>query len=238
VPAERAGLAVVGEPKDATAPRAWPLIAVAVACIALGYVFFSFGSEVAERETGTFDRAVRAWVLAHQSSAARTILGTVTWLGSSWLLGPAALLLGALLVRRGARWRPLLLTVTPLVFWLFVTLLKQGYHIRRPATGIATRHTFSFPSGHASMGMAAAVFLGYVLVRERMAPRAMLVVAPLLAIVVGLTRVYLDVHWASDVVGGWAIGAAFGGACAATYAWAHRRADRAALRRSGEIAPS
>ena len=213
--------------------RAWPLILFAVACVALGYLFFSFGSEVAERETGTFDCAVRTWVLAHQSAVGRTILGAVTWLGSSWVLGPAALLLGTLLVRRGARWRPLLLAVTPLVFWLFVTLLKRGYHIMRPATGLAERLGFSFPSGHASMGMAAAMFFSYILVRERMAPRATFVVGPLLAIVVGLTRVYLDVHWASDVLGGWAIGAAYGGACCALYAWAHRRADQAARATSG-----
>jgi membrane-associated phospholipid phosphatase len=204
--------------------RAWPLIAFAAACIGLGYAFFSFGSEVAERETGTFDRAVRDWVLLHQNPAARTILGTVTWLGSSLLLGPATLLLGVLLVRRGARRRPLLLAVTPLVFWLFVTLLKYGYHITRPATGVAERLGFSFPSGHASMGMAAAVVFSYVLVRERMASRVTLLIGPLLAIFVGLTRVYLDVHWASDVIGGWAIGAAYGAACCALYAWAHRRA--------------
>ena len=212
-----AGITVLGEPgRDRS--RRWRLILFALACIALGYVFFSFGSEVAERETRTFDRAVRTWALAHQHAALRGFLGAITWLGSTYVLGPAALVLGASLVRRGARYRPLLLTVTPIVFWAFVSMLKRGYHITRPLTGVLTRHSFSFPSGHAAMSMAAAVFLGYVLVREAMAPRWILVVAPLISLVVGISRVYLDVHWASDVLGGWAIGAAYGGACCALYA--------------------
>jgi undecaprenyl-diphosphatase len=209
------------------------LILFAVACVGLGYLFFSFGSEVAERETGTFDRAVREWVLAHQTPGGRAFSSVVTWLGSVWVLAPTALLLVAYLLRRGSRRRPLLLAVTPLGFWLFVALLKQRYRIIRPPAGIEAHMGFSFPSGHASMSMAAAVFLSYVLVRERLAPRALLVVGPLVALVVGLSRMYLDVHWASDVLGGWAIGAAYGGACCALYAWAHRRAEQAARRRAG-----
>jgi len=219
------------EPLDERGPRAWPLILFAVACITLGYVFFSFGSEVAERETGTFDRAVREWALAHQHPAGRGFFGVVTWLGSSWVLAPAALLLGALLLRRGARRRPLLLAVTPLGFWLFVTLLKLRYRITRPPAGVAANLGFSFPSGHASISMAASLVLTYVLVRERLAPRITLVLGPLLALLVGVSRVYLDVHWASDVLGGWMIGAAYGAACCALYAWAHRRAEQSARRR-------
>jgi membrane-associated phospholipid phosphatase len=205
-------------------PRAWPLILFAVACVALGYVFVSFGSEVAERETVTFDHAVRGWVIAHQDPLGRAFFGTLTWLGSSWLLLPAALLLGWRLVRRGARVRPLLLAVTPLLFWLLVALLKRRYRVTRPPAGVAADLGFSFPSGHASMSMAAAVVLSYVLVREGFAPRWALVAGPVLAIVVGLSRIYLDVHWASDVLGGWAVGAAYGAACCALYAWARRRA--------------
>jgi undecaprenyl-diphosphatase len=146
-----------------------------------------------------------------------------------------ALVLVAYLVRRGARRRPMLLAVMPLAFWLFVTLLKRQYRITRPPAGIEANLGFSFPSGHASMSMAAAVFLGYVLVRERLAPRALLVIAPLLAIVVGLSRIYLDVHWASDVLGGWAIGAAFGAACCALYAWAHQKAEHSARTRGRAV---
>jgi membrane-associated phospholipid phosphatase len=218
-------------------PRAWPLLVFAAACVVLAYLFVSFGSEVAERETGPFDRAVRDWAVAHQSAAGRAFFGTVTWLGSSWVLVPAALLVGWRLVRRGARVRPLLLAATPLSFWIVVELLKRQYRVTRPPAGAEAGLGFSFPSGHASMGMAAAVVLSYVLVREGIAPRITLMLAPLAAVLVGLSRVYLDVHWASDVVGGWAVGAAYGAASCAVYAWAHRRAARLAHRRSGAPAP-
>jgi undecaprenyl-diphosphatase len=226
------------ETRGEGAPRAWPLILFAVACVALGYFFVSFGSEVAERETVTFDHAVRSWVIAHRSPVGRAFFGALTWLGSSWVLLPAALLLGWQLVRRGARVRPLLLAVTPLSFWLLVALLKQQYRVTRPPAGVAANLGFSFPSGHASMSMAAAVVLSYVLVREGLAPRWAFVIGPVLAIAVGLSRIYLDVHWTSDVLGGWAIGAAYGAACCALYAWAHRRAERSARRRQRALAPS
>ena len=106
------------------------------------------------------------------------------------------------------------------------------YRITRPPAGVEANLGFSFPSGHASMSMAAAVVLSYVLVRERLAPRATLVLGPLLALLIGLSRIYLDVHWASDVLGGWAIGAAYGAACCALYAWAHRRAEQSVRRRA------
>jgi membrane-associated phospholipid phosphatase len=210
--------------RDDEVPGAWPLIVFAIACVVLGYLFVSFGSEVAERETGTFDRAVRAWVLAHETDAGRAFFSVITWLGSAWVLVPAGLALGWHMVVRGARLRPLLLAVTPLAFWVMVELLKRQYRVTRPPAGVDAHLGFSFPSGHASMSMAAAVVLGYVLVREGIAPRVTLVIAPLLAILVGISRVYLDVHWASDVLGGWAVGAAYGAACCALYAWAHRRA--------------
>jgi membrane-associated phospholipid phosphatase len=222
--------------EDGSQPRAWPLILFAVACVVLAYLFVSFGSEVAERETGTFDHAVRDWFTAHQNPTGRAFFGTLTWLGTSWVLVPATLLLGWRLVRRGARVRPLLLAVTPLSFWVLVELLKRGYRVTRPPAGVEAGLGFSFPSGHASMSMAAAVVLSYVLVREGLARRITLVLAPLLAILIGISRVYLDVHWASDVMGGWAIGAAYGAACCAIYAWAHRRAARAARQRSGALA--
>lgn len=207
-------------------PRAWPLLLLAIVCLFLTFAFVKFGSEVAERETFAFDHAVRDWVLAHRSPAALAFFRVLTWLGSSIVLAPATVVVGWLVARKGAWRRPLLLAVASAVFGLIVYYLKHRYHISRPPAGVAFNLGFSFPSGHASLSMAAYGLLGYVLVREHLAPRIIFPLGIVIAILVGVSRVYLDLHWASDVIGGWAIGGAYGIACCALYAWAERRAER------------
>ena len=73
----------------------------------------------------------------------------------------------------------------------------------------------SFPSGHSAGSAALLIFLGYVAVRHRVSPWIVGPIVAFIVFLVGLSRVYLDMHWTSDVLGGWMIGAAFGvGSCA------------------------
>lgn len=82
-------------------------------------------------------------------------------------------------------------------------ILKKVFERPRPS---ATQHlvqetNFSFPSGHAVGAAACAVALGYFL------SRWWKIVLWVIALFVGLSRLYVGVHWPSDVVAGWAIGA-------------------------------
>lgn len=91
---------------------------------------------------------------------------------------------------------------------------------QRPPHGYAVDPTYAFPSGHATL--AAAVFgtLAYVLWRERLLPGAAAIgVGIALPVVVGSSRVYLDMHWATDVAGGWLAGLIIVSFAAAVYEW-------------------
>lgn len=215
--------------------RGWPLIALALACLVLTYGFVKFGGEVVERETLALDHGVRDWVLAHRTAAGTAFFSVITWLGSIAVLIPATLTVFWMLYRRGARWRPLLLALGTIVFALLISLLKTRYQVVRPPAGFASGLGFSFPSGHASSSTAAWLVLTYILVREKLVRREALVFAPLLALLVGSSRVYLDVHWASDVLGGWALGLAAGLAGCALYAALIRRAERKQAASSSSI---
>jgi membrane-associated phospholipid phosphatase len=99
-----------------------------------------------------------------------------------------------------------LLTIGPLN-----TLLKTTFGRVRPDfdKGGALLDSLSYPSGHSSgitTLVAVALLLVWPLIAHRTARRAVVAAGVLLVVVVGLTRMWLGVHFLSDVVGGWALG--------------------------------
>lgn len=113
------------------------------------------------------------------------------------------------------------------------TVLKLGFDRDRPDLvphGMQV-YTASFPSGHAMMAAVTWLTLGALLAGVHASWRAkayFLGVAILITLVVGTSRVYLGVHWPSDVLAGWAVGAAWACLC-----WAVMRA----LQREGKVEP-
>lgn len=139
------------------------------------------------------------------------------WLGvghafAFWPMAVATLVAGVALFvknhRRAAYWTVGVMAVTSLA----TNVLKRLIERDRPVWDqpIQTLDTYSFPSGHAA-GIAAAagvaIVLVTMLVRRKGLRRALVLLALLLALVVGADRVFLGVHNASDVVGGWLLGA-------------------------------
>ncbi|MDF7810374.1 phosphatase PAP2 family protein [Hymenobacter sp. YC55] len=88
---------------------------------------------------------------------------------------------------------------------LFNQLLKTHYHRTRPSSALFFQQGLSFPSGHAMIGMALYGCLAWLLWRHRHHP-AWAVLLVLWAVVIGLTRVYLHVHYPTDVLAGFAAG--------------------------------
>ena len=89
-----------------------------------------------------------------------------------------------------------------------VGLLKGAYERPRPPEPLQSVSGFSFPSGHAVVGAAVAIGLVIVLVSAGPRRRYLEMIAVGFAFVMALSRVYIDVHWFTDVVAGSALGAA------------------------------
>jgi undecaprenyl-diphosphatase len=93
------------------------------------------------------------------------------------------------------------------------TILKHGFDRPRPAFAAELKvFTASFPSGHAMMSAVVLLTLAAVvgaLVQSRSLRRLVWIMAIILTVVVGISRIHLGVHYPTDVMGGWAIGAAW-----------------------------
>jgi membrane-associated phospholipid phosphatase len=167
-----------------------------------------------ERPDGStgFDRSITDWVVAHRADGLTTIAKLLSTVGSQTVLIPVTAIVGLLLLRRRA-----LLTAAMLVaLWGgalgLYNLAKLSVHRQRPPSEIWLTKVAgtAFPSGHAAQSLA--TFVGLALAGAVWAPRARrgaLAVAVVLAAGVGCSRVYLGVHWTTDVLAGWLMGAAW-----------------------------
>jgi membrane-associated phospholipid phosphatase len=195
----------------------WTLIAL-VSAFALA-IFADVGEDVAEKSTGPFDDAVRAWFLAHQNPVVYKIAYAVTWIGAPTMMIILAIAAGAWFYHRHGRSQAGVVVAAPAAGGLLSGGMKVLYGRVRPAgAAIFNETTFSFPSGHAATSAAVMVTLCYVLAREQIIswPTA-IVVGGSVPLLVGISRLYLDVHWTTDVVGGWAVGLVVAAMSAALY---------------------
>ena len=138
----------------------------------------------------------------------------------------------AAMVWAARRGRPLLALSFPIAYLLQRPLVLLGWQLwdrQRPkliADGIAAPGLHSFPSGHAALTLAVYGLLAYLWFRASRSGLERALVVVLLAALLGSTgwaRIRLGAHWPSDVLAGWAIGAAW----CATVIFALRRAERA-----------
>ncbi|ADB76100.1 phosphatase PAP2 family protein [Geodermatophilus obscurus] len=161
------------------------------------------------------DEAVSRALYAGDDRSAFTgvLLEVLTTPGATWFRVVASLpVLFWLGTRRAWRTAAWVVTANVLVGPL-TALLKETFGRVRPAfeNGGATYDSLSFPSGHSS-GIATLVTIALVLAWPRLMGRQRrlaLAAGAALVVLVGLTRMWLGVHFLSDVLGGWAFGAAW-----------------------------
>ncbi|MFJ1864977.1 phosphatase PAP2 family protein [Streptomyces sp. NPDC088097] len=154
------------------------------------------------------DEALHVWALNHRPAAAAAWARAVTSTGTKVVPYAAVALAGAAVGRtprqriRSAAVFVLCLAVGQTL--RFTTMILITRH-RPPLADWATHATgWSFPSGHSSTGlMTAGLVIAALLLSGRRVPRVVLALIAVWGVAVGLTRVYLGVHWFTDVIGGW-----------------------------------
>jgi undecaprenyl-diphosphatase len=197
------------------------LLLAGLAIIVLCVGFFALlADEVMEGGTQKFDDAVLLWMNRHASPPLTGLALDFTSLGSGVVVWLVLLAASVFLWSSRHRWSVGLLWVSVLGAGLINTVMKTIFHRARP-------HLFpwrtpyaglsSFPSGHSMTAMVCYATLAYLV--ARLAPTAFLQrftigMAALLILLIGLSRMYLGVHYPTDVLAGFMMGLAWASFCA------------------------
>lgn len=207
------------KPETAASRRIpWPIFALgAVALLLLGLI--GFGREVMEGDAAELDRAIMLAmrVPGHPEQPLGphwlpSAVRDVTALGSSTVLTMVVLVTAAFLALKGRFRSTMFVLGATTLGALVITLVKALIDRSRPdlVGRLMDEASSSFPSGHAANSAIVYLTLATLLfpvVRGWRMRGFVLGVAMLLVGLIGISRVYLGVHWPSDVLAGWAFGA-------------------------------
>lgn len=155
-----------------------------------------------------FDRGLLLFFYAGDQPRLAAAARIVTELGGAAILLPVTAA-GAVWLAIRREWKAvLLLLVVTLSGRILVDVQKNWAGRLRPADEqhLVAAQSFAFPSGHAANSTLVWLCLALLLARSPRARAPAIWAAVWLALLVGLSRVVLGVHWPSDVIGGWALG--------------------------------
>ena len=192
-------------PKSAAVLETATLISLGVAVLSL-FLFAWIAESVSHEQPMAFDLAVRTRIHNYASPGLTRVMIAFSFVGGDGLIVAA---LVALIVFLRFRWlrAALWLVVTILGALVLDLSLKYAFHRPRPVPFfVAVPHTYSFPSGHSLFsfcfyGVLAGLLAGRT--RSRVGRVLTWTVAALLVAAIGLSRIYLGVHYPSDVIAGY-----------------------------------
>lgn len=177
--------------------------------------------EVLAGETLRADEAALQWLARFATDWRDVRALEITALGSGTVVLVVAVLSACLLALLGRRYYAGLVAIAVAGGWVLSPVLKAVFDRERPQVvewRVPHAGQASFPSGHAMMGMVLWAVLAYVI--HRLGNRAWIsalaiTVGVVIVTLIGITRVYLGVHYPSDVLAGYAVGFAWAMFCAA-----------------------
>jgi undecaprenyl-diphosphatase len=214
--------------------------AVAIVCT---YAFAKLAGHVQSGRTQKFDETVMRWIAAHQYPVVEQTMLEVTALGTGVVVAMVVFVAAMFLWLNKHKHSALLLMIATFGGILLNSLLKLGFD--RPRPQIFKWGTYaassSFPSGHAMSSIIVYGTVAYLAARlqRRAASRALtLSFAALVIILICVSRLYLGVHYPSDIAAGLVIGLAWAGFCMAILEAAQLYAKRNAPQMLNAEAPA
>lgn len=196
-------------------------LAMLAAAAAAVWAFLSVAGEMAEGETASVDRPLMLMLRSPGNPAdpigprwLEESMRDVTALGGFTFLTLVTVIAASALAFYGKRLQAAVLVGAVVSAELSADLLKALYSRPRPdlVPHLSYVYSHSFPSGHSTLSAATFLTLAGILSSlqtKRRAKAFIFTIAVLLVAAIGFSRVYLGVHWPTDVLAGWTLGAAW-----------------------------
>jgi undecaprenyl-diphosphatase len=184
-------------------------------------IFVELASHVQSGSTQAFDESVIRWLAARHTHGLDAAMVEITALGTGTVVIMIVAVAGLFLVLTQHKYPAILLLASTIGGLVLNGVLKLGFNRPRPSIFIPSVNTFSssFPSGHAMNATIVYVTVGYLAARlhkRKWARWLVLASAFVVIVLICFSRLYLGVHYPSDVLAGFLIGMAWAGFCMAT----------------------
>ena len=184
-----------------------------VVCFALSILSFAAMVDSLSEKGTLFhlDLKINAYMIKVANPGLTGPLGTITGLGNIFLVVTVAVIVGVILFIRKNWWRLLALFLGVAIGQAVLNILKVIFQRPRPKTEMYV-FSYSFPSGHvfsATVIYGFCIYLAFRLIKNATVKWIVVTLLALLILLIGFSRVYLGVHWLSDVLAGYATGFAW-----------------------------
>jgi membrane-associated phospholipid phosphatase len=222
----------LGEARKALPPQALlarrGLVAIAIVAGAVAVFAVMAGALDSSDGVGGFDVALAQALRLQLSPATLSVFAWITHLGDTRALTALCIVVAAVLLWRGQRVLAVMWVIAVAGNGTLNRLLKSLFERARPLHDhgfMVADGGWSFPSGHSSGSVAAYGMLAYVILRvvSMRWQLPVLLLAAALAFTTGVSRVLLQVHYASDVLAGFSSGLAWLTMCVAVAEWQRLR---------------
>ena len=178
-------------------------------CLTSLFLFLKIGSEVLENEFLKFDSLFTNFIYSFRSPNTTDFMLFITFLGSSLVL----IFLSVITIIFISKYRKKDAFIFSAILGSAIILnffLKLIYQRPRPDyLPIIHEKTLSFPSGHAMNSFVFYAAISYFVYRETKNPKLAIIITTfslIIILLIGISRIYLGVHYPSDVLGGWIAG--------------------------------
>ncbi len=156
-----------------------------------------------------FDLLVNKQAALIHNPVLTKIMLVITNIGGTACMVTLSILVFAFLAYK-KRWRhALLFSVSMAGALILELLLKILVHRQRPENSLVQTSGYAFPSGHATVALVFFSLLIYLFkddIKKELLKHVFIISSIFLALLIGFSRIYLNVHWLTDVIGGFALG--------------------------------
>ena len=178
-------------------------------CLLILFLLSKLFEEVLEREAFTFDTSWLLWLHKHANPSLDAVMLTVTQLGNPNFVVTIVVITLAILWWQRFRQEAKVFAIACLGALILNTGLKLFFSKVRPQLwpSLISETSFSFPSGHALGSLVLYGFLAYLLATHYPKfSKIIWILAITLIAAIGLSRLYLGVHWPTDIIAGYEVG--------------------------------